>query len=29
MILEEFVKRLDPIAYDYWKELYDHKKEGK
>ena len=26
-ILEECVKRLDPIAYDYWKELYDHKKE--
>ena len=26
-IIEECVKRLDPIAYDYWKELYDHKKE--
>ena len=26
-ILEECVKRLYPIAYDYWKELYDHKKE--
>ena len=26
-ILEECVKRLDSIPYDYWKELYDHKKE--
>ena len=25
-IIEECVKRLDPFAYDYWKELYDHKK---
>ena len=27
-IIEECVKRLDPIAYDYWKELYDQKKKN-
>ena len=27
-IVEECVKRLDPIAYDYWKELYDQKKKN-
>lgn len=26
-ILEECAKRLDPVAYDYWEEMYEYKKE--
>jgi len=26
-IIEDCTKRLDPVAYDYWEEMYEYKKE--
>lgn len=26
-ILEECAKRLDPVAYDYWEEMYEYKRQ--
>ena len=26
-ILKECVKRLEPVAYDYWEEMYEYKKQ--